>query len=105
MKGFKNNEKFEISKTKCEECESAQVTLQYSNKESPFAFFANKHTGCIYCDNEIRNLIDWPGGVMPGKRTEDSIISDAMQKKVEKKEKSEESMNVIVVSKKKKKKR
>ena len=80
--------------------------LHYAVKESPFAFFANKHSGCIYCDSEIRNLIEWPEAPKKATTQDSNTGANASQKKkLEKKDKIHESTPVIVVSRKKKKKR
>lgn len=57
---FKNHTKFEILTIKCDNCESAFVRVNYSVKESPFPLSANQHSGCIYCDDVFKGIIELP---------------------------------------------
>lgn len=103
LKGFKDNEGFKITKQACEECGCAQVKANYPVRESPFPFFANQHIGCIYCDNVMRHLMEFP-------ETSQSATDQKEEEKTEKvekpsQEKLEENPPVIIISKKKKKKR
>lgn len=60
LKCFKDYEKFKITKDECEECQCAKIKVNYSPKESPFPSFANQRIGCVYCDSNLKDLVEWP---------------------------------------------
>ena len=100
LKCFKDYEKFEITKKNgCSICGVAQVKLNYAASESPFPMYANQHVGCIYCDEVIKKLVEFPD------KLKDEIEENDMKKedsKVdEEKLKPKSNTPVIIVSKKK----
>lgn len=105
LKCFKDYDKFEITKTACEECGCAQVRVNYPVKESPFPFYANQHTGCMYCDITLKRLVEFPeSSTKPEQKDEKTAKTEEEQKDTEK-DKQEESTPIIVVTKRKKKKK
>ena len=100
LKCFNDYEKFEITKNACSICGIAQVKLNYASSESPFLNQANQHTGCIYCDKEVKQLIEFPDSIRNSTeetKKEEKVID---QNKL----KPKENASIIIVTKKKGKK-
>jgi DNA topoisomerase IA len=108
LKAFKDYEKFVVTNEGCEECGSAKVKLFYSNKSdwhnfeaSPFPHHANQHQGCIYWDNYLRNLVEYPDSVkFKGESTSIEVLNEANENA---KGKLEGSSGPVIFKKQKKK--
>jgi len=57
---FKDCDKFEILKNGCENCNSSLVRVNYPVKDSPFPMSANQHTGCLFCDEVYKEIVEYP---------------------------------------------
>lgn len=104
LKCFEDHEKFGITKNACKECGSAEVRVHYAVKESPFPFYANQHAGCIYCDEFLRKLVEFPENATPGPQVEAKEENKVEEPKI-KKDNDSDDVPKIIVSKKKKRRR
>ena len=86
-------------------CKNALIRVNYPVKDSPFPMYANQHSGCMFCDDVFKKIVELPPttekSVDDNKDENATTNPENSSENVEKPQKTKEGE--IIVKKKKKK--